>query len=206
MGNFDEKTKKALLKAQKDEINSYHIYKRLAYTIKSSNNAEILNSIAEEEKKHYNVLKGISGNEVKPNKLKLYFYIFLLKFFGLTFGIRLMEQGEYNAQSIYSDVAKFSPEIGMILEDEEKHEKQLIELLDEELLEYIGSIVLGLSDALVELTGALAGFTLALQNAQLIAIIGFITGVSAALSMGASEYLSTSEEKNTSKSPFKAAL
>ena len=69
----------------------------------------------------------------------------------------------------------------------------------------MGSIVLGLSDALVELTGALAGFTLALQDAKLIALTGLITGIAAALSMGASEYLSTRMEE-TAKNPLRASF
>ena len=42
------------------------------------------------------------------------------------------------------------------------NESALLQLLDEEKLRYTGSIVLGLNDVLVELTGALAGLTLAL--------------------------------------------
>jgi VIT1/CCC1 family predicted Fe2+/Mn2+ transporter len=64
-------------------------------------------------------------------------------------------------------------------------------MIDEDKLNYIGSVVLGLNDALVELTGALAGFTLALSNSRLIAIVGLITGIAASLSMASSEYLST---------------
>ena len=64
---------------------------------------------------------------------------------------------------------------------------------------YLGSIVLGLNDALVELTGALAGLTLALQNSKIIAISGLITGFVASLSMAASEYLSTKAEQNNIK-------
>jgi VIT1/CCC1 family predicted Fe2+/Mn2+ transporter len=66
-------------------------------------------------------------------------------------------------------------------------------------------MVLGLNDALVELTGALAGFTFALQNATLIALTGSITGFAAALSMGASEYLSTKTEE-TDKNPLTASM
>ena len=69
---------------------------------------------------------------------------------------------------------------------------------------YTGSIVLGLNDALVELTGALAGLTLALQDTKLIALTGSITGIAAALSMGASEYLSTKSE-DVDRSPVKAS-
>jgi len=67
----------------------------------------------------------------------------------------------------------------------------LIDLISEERLKYVSSIVLGLNDALVELTGALAGFTFALQKPGLIALAGLITGIAASFSMAASEYLST---------------
>ena len=77
--------------------------------------------------------------------------------------------------------------------------------LDEERLRYAGSVVLGLNDALVELTGALAGLTLALQNGRLIALSGLITGIAASLSMAASEYLSTRSE-DTDKHPVRAAI
>jgi len=64
---------------------------------------------------------------------------------------------------------------------------------------------LGLNDALVELTGALAGLTLALANNRLIAMTGLITGIAASFSMAASEYLSiTSQEEKLN--PFKAAV
>ncbi len=73
---------------------------------------------------------------------------------------------------------------------------------------YSGSIALGLNDALVEITGALAGFTFALQESMLIGILGLIMGVAAALSMAASEFLSSKEEKsqNSRKEPLKGAV
>lgn len=135
-------------------------------------------------------------------------YIFLLDgqpLFGFTFGVKLMERGEAGAQVNYAEIAKTIPEINAIRVDEEAHEAALLEMLDEEALRYAGSVVLGLNDALVELTGALAGLTLALQNVQLIALTGLITGIAASLSMAASEYLSTRSEK-TDKHPAKAAV
>jgi VIT1/CCC1 family predicted Fe2+/Mn2+ transporter len=101
-----------------------------------------------------------------------------------------MERGEEGAQELYQEATQYIPEAESIVEDEDKHEHKLIAMLKEKKLDYVGSIVLGLNDALVELTGALAGFTLALQNTRLIAIAGLITGIAASFSMGASEYLS----------------
>ena len=90
--------------------------------------------------------------------------------------------------------------------EEEVHEQKLIGLINEERLEYMGSVVLGLNDALVEFTGALAGFTLALSDSRLIALTGSITGIAAALSMASSEYLSTKSEGGETKHPIKAAI
>ena len=70
----------------------------------------------------------------------------------------------------------------------------------------MGSVVLGLNDALVEFTGALAGFTLALSDSKLIALTGSITGIAAALSMASSEYLSTKSEGGDGKRPVKASI
>jgi len=90
------------------------------------------------------------------------------------------------------------------VEDEEEHERQLTSLIDEERLRYVSSMVLGLNDALVEFTGALAGYTFALQNTRLVAMTGLITGAAASLSMATSEYLSIKSEGNT-KNPIRAA-
>ena len=96
--------------------------------------------------------------------------------------------------------------LGMSLFTSYGNEEKLIEMIDEERLQYMGSVVLGLNDALVEFTGALAGFTLALNDTKLIALTGSITGIAAALSMASSEYLSTKSEKTYNKRPVKAAI
>ena len=69
-------------------------------------------------------------------------------------------------------------------------------MLDEERLQFVGSMVLGMNDALVELTGTLAGLTFALQDNRLVALSGLITGVSATLSMTASAYLSAKSDND----------
>jgi len=88
------------------------------------------------------------------------------------------------------------PEVKKIIADELKHEKQLIEMLDEDRLNYVGAMVLGLNDALVELTGTIAGLTFVLMNTTLIAMAGIITGIAATLSMAASNYLAERADGN----------
>ena len=180
---------------QKNEITEYHIYKKLTRRIKG-NNAKILSDIADDELRHYHFWKDYSGVKIKPNKWKVFKFYWITRIFGLTFGIKLMENGEAGAQEKYNEAVKYIPEAKSIVEDEDAHEDELINMIHEKQLDYVGSIVLGLNDALVELTGALAGLTLAFQNTRLIAIAGLITGIAASFSMGASEYLSNKSEGN----------
>lgn len=199
-----EKVRKRILLSQKNEITEYHIYKKLAKKT-GGENRKILLKIAEEELNHYNIWKRFTDTDVKPNKFKIFRFYFISRIFGLTFGLKLMERGEENAQQSYSGIGLKLPEIENIIKEEGDHEDELLQMLDENFLKYTGSIVLGLNDALVELTGALAGFTLALKNARLIALVGLVTGIAAALSMASSEYLSTKAE-GTEKSPVKASV
>ncbi len=202
---LSEDIRKKVILFQQTEITEYHIYKRLSKRIKSAENAKILDQIAEDELRHYKGWKEYTKEEVQPRWFFVWFYYIVSMLFGFTFGVKLMEMGEQAAQKNYADVAKAIPEATKYQAEEDKHEHQLIEMLDEERLQYAGSVVLGLNDALVELTGALAGLTLALQNTKLIALSGLITGIAASLSMAASEYLSTRSEK-TSKHPVRAAI
>ena len=196
---------KVVLQAQKGEITEHEIYKRLARMVKNKNNQEILLRVAEEEREHYDFWKGYTKQTIEPDGFKIFLYLIITRIFGTTFAIKLMEQREGVAQKIYQKLSKMMPEVADIVEDEQRHEQELIGLIDEERLRYVGSMVLGLNDALVELTGALAGLTLALQNTKLIALAGLITGIAASLSMAASEYLSIKTESG-GRNPLKAAL
>lgn len=202
--SITEEIREKLLVFQKNEITEYHIYTRLAQRITSEENSRVLKKIAHEELQHYRVWNSYTGQDVRPDRVKIWFYYLISLVFGFTFGIKLMERGEDAAQDSYHKLTGIIEEAEDILREESEHEEALIQLLDEERLKYTGSMVLGLNDALVELTGALAGFTLALQDTKLIALTGSIMGIAAALSMAASEYLSTKAEE-TDKNPLKAS-
>ncbi|KPJ62753.1 MAG: hypothetical protein AMS15_02870 [Planctomycetes bacterium DG_23] len=201
---LDDKTQKALLTSQRNEITEHFIYLKLSQFTKDAHNKEVLKRIANEELDHYHFWKKYTDEEVKPNTFTIWQYFLISKILGLTFGLKLMERGEEKAQVTYDKISGSIPEAADIVEDEDGHENELIDLMDEERLKYVGSIVLGLNDALVELTGALAGLTLALQHTRLVAVTGLITGIAASLSMAASEYLSTRAEAD-GKSPVKAS-
>jgi VIT1/CCC1 family predicted Fe2+/Mn2+ transporter len=202
---LDKETERIVLAAQRNEITEHFIYQKLAKSIRDPHNKTILTRIADDELRHYNYWKGLTQQEVRQSRWKIWAYYLISRIFGVTFGIKLMERGEGEAQRAYRDISSLFPDAEDIAKDEDEHERQLIDLIDEERLKYIGSMVLGLNDALVELTGALAGLTLALQNTRLIAMTGFITGIAASLSMATSEYLSTKSEEG-SQDPLKASL
>jgi len=183
-----------LLKAQKNEITEHLIYNQLANRQTDRRNRVTLQKISGEEYQHYEFWREYTGVELKPRRLKIWFYLLIARLFGLTFGVKLMELGEETAQINYQKIQEYIPSAKKIIEDEDSHEKALINIIEEERLSYVGSIVLGLNDALVELTGTLAGLSFALQNNRLIAVVGLITGIAAALSMAASEYLSKRSE------------
>ena len=194
------------LKQQQNEITEYVIYQKLAALSKDANNADILLKIAEDEKKHYDFWKKITGKEVTPNSKQVQKYLILAKLFGLSFSLRLMEKGEEGASQFYDSIAVELPEVLTIKEDEELHEQQLIGILNDERLNYAGAIVLGLNDALVEFTGTLAGLTFAFGNNKVIGITGLVMGVAASLSMAASGYLSSQEDERDELNPVKSAI
>lgn len=196
---------KKLAIAQKNEITENIIYQKLSRATKDSHNKEVLLSISNDELKHYNFWKQYTKHEEKPNRRKVWFYYIISRILGITFGIKLMETGEGQAGITYRDIAKDIPGAMDIASEEGEHENELIQMINEERLNYLGSIILGLNDALVELSGTLAGLTLALQNSRLIAMAGLITGIAASLSMGSTAYLASKSEEGN-KSPLKSAL
>ena len=184
-------------KMQQSELNESVIYENIAKFVKGEENRQTLQRLAREEAAHYQIWKGYSNEEMKPQKLKIFWYTLLARVLGFTFAVKLMEKGEGNAQIEYRLLASEVEESVFIREQEEEHEQALLAMLDEERLQYVGSMVLGLNDALVELTGSLAGFAFALQNTRLIALSGLIVGISATFSMASSEFLAARSEGRT---------
>lgn len=203
--SIPEELKQTILRFQRNEITESVIYRNLASALKDKTNSGLLKEISSDESRHYEFWKKFTGEDVPPDRIKIFFYLLISRVLGLTFGVKLMERGEGQAQDTYSKLKQIDPEVETIIKDEDEHEDQLLSLINEERLKYVSSVVLGLNDALVELTGVLAGLTLALQNARLVAIVGTITGIAASMSMAASEYLSTKQEEN-GKSPVKASV
>lgn len=206
MTSLSDYVLKKVIRAQRKEISEHLVYSWLSSKVKDKCNKEILRNISDDELHHYNLWKNYTKKDVPPRRLWVYLYYFMARMFGITFALKLMERGEEGAQKNYQQISKTIPEAKVMLKDESKHEQKLLGLLEEEKLKYVGSIVLGLNDALVELTGALAGLTLALDNARIVAITGSITGIAASLSMAASGFQSRRADNPQAKDTLKASL
>lgn len=201
--------RKLIEEIQCDEITEYEIYSSLAHKEKDKEKAKLLQQIANDELRHYNYWKEWTGKDIKPSKTKKIFYLTLAKIMPQSFVLKLMERGEELSQSRYEYVASKLPETAHIIEEERDHETKLLDLIEEDILKYISSVVLGMNDALVEMIGALAGMSQAIKDSGVIAMAAFLTGFAASLSMAAAEYLSTREEVEAGdghKSPLKAAI
>jgi len=192
--NLSEEHVNQLISFQKNEITEYYLYQKIAKKVKNEQNRTLLLEIANDEKRHYDFWKQYTHTDVKPNRWAIFKFYWIIRLLGLTFGIKLMEKGEAGAQIAYKEACSYIPDARKVVEDEDAHEAELINMIEEKKLDHVGSIVLGLNDALVELTGVLAGLTFALQNTKLIALAGLITGIAASFSMAASEYLSKRAE------------
>ena len=202
---LDAATLKQVLRFQYLELTEARIYERLAQRERNPANRKVLQQIAEDEVRHYEFWKEYSGQKVAPSRLRVAWFSLLARLFGITFCVNLLERDEVNIAAEYRSIIDVIPAARPIMEEEEAHEQHLLGMLDEERLQYTGSMVLGLNDALVELTGALAGLTFAFQNLRLVALAGLVTGIAAAMSMAASEFLATRTEGDA-RNPLRAAF
>ena len=97
---MDETTRRATLHSQITEITEHEIYAWLARR-SSGKDAEVLRRIAADELHHYEVWKGFTGQEMKPRRLVIWWYLLLARVLGITFALKLMEGGEGRAQGMY---------------------------------------------------------------------------------------------------------
>lgn len=189
---------------QQQELDGGALYEKIAGIARRERDRQVLLSISRDEYRHAEIYRGYSGAELKPSRLKVLAYAVLARLLGYTFILKLLEKGEDRGIAAFQKSGMSCPEYEGIFRDENRHEAELVEMLDEERLHFTGEIVLGMNDALVELTGSLAGYTFAMQNTKVIAMAGLITGISATLSMASSGYLSA--RADGSKDALKSSL
>lgn len=204
MKNISEKLRKQLLGYQRAEEMGAKLYGFMASREKNPENRELLQNLAADEISHAATWKSYTGADVGAPRLTLFFKKLSAVVLGYTFALKKLQKEESLTAAEYEAIESEIPEAVGIAAEERSHEGALINMLDEERLNYVGAMVLGLNDALVELTGAIAGVTFALANTRLVALTGIITGVSATFSMAASNYLA--ERANDNPKALKSSL
>lgn len=184
---------KKALRQQQNEINDYALYKALAKHESDPHNKEVFEKIAAEEKTHYDFWEEITQKPLRANRFLIRFYIFLATLFGTSFALKLAEDREKGAEAFYLSLFDSYPQAREIYAQEMSHENELIDLLNDKKLLYAGAIVLGMNDALVELTGTLSGIAFAFDKSMVVGVTGAIMGIAASLSMAGSSYLEAKE-------------
>ena len=152
----------------------------------------LLDRLAFHCRQRLNVLEQHMEGPLPPRRLSVLLALGLMRvlFWGLS--LRIMERRLRRQSRRYSVLEKeYAPmPPGAVASVDADAEKLAAFLGDSDAEAFMSAVVLGLNDALVEMTGALAGFTMVLQDNRLIMLAGFTTGIAATLSMAASEFFS----------------
>lgn len=193
-----------------NEYRDYITYRELAKTETVPAFKKILETLVEHEMEDYRFwLPYCSKREHRISGFEVWCLKVMRRLLGLTFTAKFLEGNERDAIRNYTAFLKDADDamrtrIEHILHHEKMHEKELIGQIREERVNFLSSIVLGVNDGLIELTGALVGFAFALQNHVSVVLLGTVTGIAASLSMAASAYMQARHE--TGKEPKKAGL
>lgn len=193
------------LRQARTELTEHIVYGALAAHEKHPANKAALERLSAQEKTHYDFWRTLLPQtlEPKPHTLTVFITPFLRAVFGATFTTKLLEGHEKESiatyQSILGDVpATHQARLKQIIEDEKSHELALIGEIKERRVAYLGFIVLGLADAIVEITGVHAGFLGVTGETLIAGVAGVIVGFAAAISMGSASYLQAKQDPDKS--------
>jgi VIT1/CCC1 family predicted Fe2+/Mn2+ transporter len=197
--------RKQILHLQKREITGHTVYTMLWRSVKDKYSKEVLQRISSDELKHYVSWKEYTGVDIKPNRFKVNIYSLLIKLLGHTFALKLMTRAERREQNEYSLISSTIETATKVFKEEHRHENDLISMIDDDRLQHTSEMVRGFNVAVVEMTGALAGFSFALGNTDVVILAGIITGVAITLSVASTEYLAVKTEGGEG-APFRSAV
>lgn len=199
----------------RDELFAHQLYAALAARVPDGDSRRMLTELSQQERAHVDFwldVSGIPASRIRPSRMKHLLLVTASKLLGPAFTIRWLERGEDKAIGTYRELlddGSLSPEqrsgLEKMLREEEEHEKKLAgEIVDDRRL-YLGAAVLGLNDALVELTGGLTGLVSSISDPRLIGFAAAVVGIAAAMSMAASNFLSVDIGEASKLRPGKAA-
>ncbi|MCX7765057.1 MAG: rubrerythrin family protein [Bacteroidia bacterium] len=194
-----------------EELLNVHLYQWLSQRVRSPKMQETLRTFAQQEKMHYDFWRQLLSGDAPLPKWRLRWHKFLIRLLGVSFILRLLEHKEHKTIQEYRRIAPSLPEdmrahLYRLIEDEEQHEAEFLEAIqaEETGLRYLGFIILGLSDAIIEVTGVHAGFLGVSHHPLTAGIAGLIVGFAASISMASAAYLQA--KQNPSVSPLQSAL
>ncbi len=179
-----------------DEYKDYLVYSELAKSNKGKNNefSKIFSNLAITEKAHYDFWKKFSAKkEPRTSKWGARLIIFVSLLFGTTFAIKFLEKHEAGSIKKYKAVAHLIPEedkaffANMIIE-EEKHEHDFRNDIQSSYVKYISFVILGLADAIVEISGIHAGSLGIYDSTRLTGLAGIVAGAAASIAMASAAY------------------
>ncbi|MET1127978.1 MAG: VIT1/CCC1 family protein [Thermoproteota archaeon] len=179
-----------------DELTESVLYSELAKIERDAATRKVLRELSEQEHRHYSFWRSILGRDCRARMYTVFLLKVAYRILGPIFVLNMLEQGEREAVEKYrSFIEKFGVgedvrrEVEDILGEEEEHEEKLIDRIEDIRTKYLGYAALGLSDALVEVTGVHAGFLGATASTTVAGIAGLVVGFSAAISMAGAAYV-----------------
>jgi VIT1/CCC1 family predicted Fe2+/Mn2+ transporter len=180
----------------KDELTDHAVYKRLS-TLGVGRNREFnktLAKLAATELGHYEFWKKYAPDEeIKANRLGVFLAILVKLILGTTFAVRYLERNETNVIRRYKSVAHMIPpedteRFQLMLNDEEEHEKGFELQIQGGLVLYISFVVLGIADAVVEISGIHAGSLGIYNSTRLAGLAGVVAGGAASIAMASAAF------------------
>ncbi len=177
-----------------NEVTDYALYNALAANTKDPALSETFKHLAAMEQKHVRFWqKYVPDYRPAPNRSLIRRVLLLKRLFGLTFAIRYLERLEEKAIKSYESIAQLIPSSDMkafdeMLEDERLHEGEFSSRTESSTIRYISFVVLGLADALVEISGIHAGSLGIYDKTEIAGLAGIIAGAAASLAMASAAY------------------
>ncbi|MEM1943804.1 MAG: hypothetical protein QXO30_04270 [Candidatus Caldarchaeum sp.] len=180
-----------------NEYKDYRVYSTLASVEKNGQRKETLQKLADVEKRHFSFwLQHTPAYKPSTSRVFLNFVVLCRLLLGVTFVVKALEGHEKKTLEEYrlmvSRLENNSVEkqaIEKIINEEVEVERELVGHIDEAVAKYLGFMMLGVADAIIELTGVQTGFLGVSSSTVVAGIAGLIVGCAAAVSMGAASYL-----------------
>ena len=193
-----------------DEYTDHLVYHRLALREKDNAKKNILEQLSKQEEDHYRFWNGLIEDHSPRIKHGVIAFVIVLRYlFGLTFVVKFLERHEEKVIDEYKAVltsfqGKTRKYLERMIKEEEKHENYFISQINEGVVKYLGFIVLGLADAIIEISGVHAGFLGVTSSTRMAGVAGLVVGFAAAISMGAAAYLQAKQD--TTRNPLTSAF